>query len=164
MGRDYLRLMAVPSAAGLRSALKRGTSRLIETCLLRTPVNRSKLCPKGLSEHYTIEAENRAKYPLLRRNGKLERVSWDDALSAMAERFSTVQATYGKDALGRYRDRAVGHRRVLHTRKARPAGLRHECNYDSNTTLCMATAAWRATSYLSAATDLPGITKTSRRP
>ena len=24
------------------------------------PVNRGKLCPKGLSEHYTIEAENRA--------------------------------------------------------------------------------------------------------
>ena len=25
------------------------------------PVNRGKLCPKGLSEHYTIDAENRAK-------------------------------------------------------------------------------------------------------
>ena len=35
------------------------------------PVNRGKLCPKGLSEHYTIDAENRAKYPLLRKNGKL---------------------------------------------------------------------------------------------
>ena len=34
-------------------------------------VNRGKLCPKGLSEHYTLEAENRAKYPLLRKNGKL---------------------------------------------------------------------------------------------
>ena len=29
------------------------------------PVNRGKLCPKGLSEHYTLDAENRAKYPLL---------------------------------------------------------------------------------------------------
>src|SRR6478752_3840448 len=33
------------------------------------PVNRGKLCPKGLSEHYTIHAENRARYPMLRKNG-----------------------------------------------------------------------------------------------
>ena len=26
------------------------------------PVNRGKLCPKGLAEHYAIEAEDRAKY------------------------------------------------------------------------------------------------------
>src|SRR5581483_3268118 len=35
------------------------------------PVNLGKLCPKGLSEHHTLEASNRAKYPLLRKNGKL---------------------------------------------------------------------------------------------
>ena len=31
------------------------------------PVNRGMLCPKGLSEHHTIDADNRAQYPLLRR-------------------------------------------------------------------------------------------------
>ncbi len=30
------------------------------------PVNRGMLCPKGLSEHHTIAADNRARYPLLR--------------------------------------------------------------------------------------------------
>jgi len=30
------------------------------------PVNVGKLCPKGLSEHHTLEASNRARYPLLR--------------------------------------------------------------------------------------------------
>ena len=39
------------------------------------PVNRAKLCPKGLSEHYIIDTENRAKVPLLRKNGKLMPVS-----------------------------------------------------------------------------------------
>ena len=38
------------------------------------PVNRGLLCPKGLSEHYTLEADNRARYPLLKRHGKLTRV------------------------------------------------------------------------------------------
>src|SRR5215472_14933564 len=56
------------------------------------PVNRGKLCPKGLSEHYTLDALNRARHPLLRQNGKLARVDWDEALQTMVERFRAVQA------------------------------------------------------------------------
>ena len=37
------------------------------------PVNRGMLCPKGLSEHHTIGADNRAQYPLLRRDGDARR-------------------------------------------------------------------------------------------
>ena len=66
------------------------------------PVSRGLLCPKGLSEHHTIDATNRATYPLLRssrrssegakadRNGVLSRVSWPDALETMATRFRDV--------------------------------------------------------------------------
>src|SRR5437764_11963389 len=61
------------------------------------PVNRGKLCPKGLSEHYTLEAPNRAQYPLLRKNGKLVRVDWDEAIGTMVEKFSTVQQKYERD-------------------------------------------------------------------
>src|SRR5260370_33551737 len=32
------------------------------------PVNRRKMCPKGLSDHYTIDAGNPAHYPMLREN------------------------------------------------------------------------------------------------
>src|SRR5579885_3754949 len=64
------------------------------------PVNRGKLCPKGLSEHYIIAAQNRARYPLLRRNGKLVRVSWDEALDTLVERFRSVQLAHGANALG----------------------------------------------------------------
>ena len=38
------------------------------------PVNRGVLCPKGLSEHHTIDVDNRARYPLRRRNGALARI------------------------------------------------------------------------------------------
>src|SRR5438270_5539322 len=44
------------------------------------PVNLGKLCPKGLSEHTTSRVSNRPKNPLLGKKGKLERVSWDEAL------------------------------------------------------------------------------------
>jgi assimilatory nitrate reductase catalytic subunit len=64
------------------------------------PVNRGKLCPKGLSEHYIIDTDNRAKYPLLRKNGKLVRVGWDEALGTMVERFRATQAKYGPESLG----------------------------------------------------------------
>ena len=60
------------------------------------PVNRGKLCPKGLAEHYVIEAENRALYPLLRRDGNLQRVSWDSALSTMAAEFRRVAQQHGQ--------------------------------------------------------------------
>ena len=49
------------------------------------PANLGKLCPKGLAEHYAIEAEGRAKFPLLRKNGQLVRVSWDEAIGTMVE-------------------------------------------------------------------------------
>ena len=90
------------------------------------PVNRGKLCPKGLSEHYIIDAENRAKYPLLRKGGKLVRVGWDEALNVMVERFRATQAKYGPESLGVLEHRAVGHRRVLHARQAGATRLRNE--------------------------------------
>lgn len=97
------------------------------------PVNRGKLCPKGLSEHHTLTAETRAKYPLLRKNGKLSRVSWEEALDTMVARLprnetlavlSTGQlVTEEFYTLGKLVQLGFGTR-----------------NYDGNTTLCMASA------------------------
>src|SRR3954447_24978721 len=75
---------------GMEIGVKNGRP-VSSRALASHPVNRGKLCPKGLSEHYIIEAESRAKYPLLRKNGKLERVTWDEALTTMVERFRNVQ-------------------------------------------------------------------------
>ena len=63
-------------------------------------VNRGLLCPKGLSEHHTIHAMNRAEYPLLReqRQGKRVRVSWDHALDTMATRFRGIQERHGRES------------------------------------------------------------------
>ncbi len=103
------------------------------------PVNRSKLCPKGLSEHYTIDVENRAKYPLLRRNGKLERVSWQEAISTMVERFRKVQTTYRPEALGVISTGQLVTEEFYTLGKLVQLGFGTN-NFDGNTTLCMATA------------------------
>jgi anaerobic selenocysteine-containing dehydrogenase len=64
------------------------------------PVNRGMLCPKGLSEHHTIVADNRARYPLLKRNGAFGRIGWDEAFTTMATKFRETQAKYGPGSVG----------------------------------------------------------------
>jgi assimilatory nitrate reductase catalytic subunit len=103
------------------------------------PVNAGKLCPKGLSEHYTLEAEGRARYPLLRRNGKFARVSWDEALDTMVARFRGVQEQHGRDALGVISTGQLVTEEFYTLGKLVQLGLGTR-NYDGNTTLCMASA------------------------
>jgi anaerobic selenocysteine-containing dehydrogenase len=103
------------------------------------PVNAGKLCPKGLSEHHILSAPGRAKQPLLRKNGKLVPVSWDEALDTMVERFTSLQAQHGKQALG-----VVGTGQLL-TEEFYTLGKLARLgfgtpNHDGNTTLCMASA------------------------
>ncbi|MBI3896067.1 MAG: nitrate reductase [Acidobacteria bacterium] len=103
------------------------------------PVNLGKLCPKGLSEHYTLDAENRAQYPLLKENGQLKRVSWDVALGTLAEKFRGVQQKYGPEALGIISTGQLVTEEFYALGKLCRLGLGAK-HYDGNTTLCMASA------------------------
>ncbi|MDZ4797284.1 MAG: nitrate reductase [Bryobacteraceae bacterium] len=103
------------------------------------PVNRGKLCPKGLSEHHTIDTETRAMYPMLRSNGKLLRVSWDEAIGTMVERFRATQAKYGPAALGVLSTGQLVTEEFYTLGKLVQLGFGTN-NYDGNTTLCMASA------------------------
>ncbi len=103
------------------------------------PVSRGKLCPKGLAEHYAIEAEGRAAYPLLRKESALTRISWDEALSKMAERFRTVQQKYGPQSVGVISTGQLVTEEFYTLGKLVQLGLGTR-NYDGNTTLCMSTA------------------------
>jgi len=97
-------------------------------------VNFGTLCPKGLSEHYTIEAENRALYPMLRKNGRLERVPWEEALRTMASAFRKVQEKYGPDAVGILSTGQLVTEEFYTLGKLAQLGLGTK-NYDGNTTL-----------------------------
>ncbi|HKF47524.1 MAG TPA: molybdopterin-dependent oxidoreductase [Terracidiphilus sp.] len=104
------------------------------------PVNRGKLCPKGLAEHYAIEAEGRAQYPLLRTSGgTLARVSWDDALTTMVQQFRAVQHKHGADSVGVISTGQLVTEEFYTLGKLVQLGLASR-NYDGNTTLCMSTA------------------------
>ena len=106
------------------------------------PVNRGKLCPKGLSEHHILRAPGRATTPMLRRNGRsspLEPCTWDEALDTMIARITGLQQEHGIETLG-----VIGTGQLLTEEfytlgKLVQLGFRTR-NYDGNTTLCMASA------------------------
>ncbi len=99
------------------------------------PVNRGRLCPKGLSEHQTIDTEGRLEVPMV--HGQAS--TWGNALDAMVEGFSDLIARYGPESV------AVISTGQLVTEEFYTLGklvrlgmgLHH---FDGNTTLCMASA------------------------
>jgi assimilatory nitrate reductase catalytic subunit len=105
------------------------------------PVNRGKLCPKGLAEHYTLSGQGRLTQPLLREDRKRRPrpVSWDVALDTMVTRFGRVQSRYGPDAVGVISTGQLVTEEFYTLGKLVQLGLGTK-NYDGNTTLCMASA------------------------
>ena len=103
------------------------------------PVNLGKLCPKGLCEHHTLYAPNRALYPMLKINGKLARVGWDQALDTMIAKFRSVQERFGPNSLGVLSTGQLVTEEFYALGKLIQLGFRSK-NIDGNTTLCMASA------------------------
>ena len=102
------------------------------------PVNRGMLCQKGLSEHHTIRTENRARHPLLKKDGRLTRVTWDHALGTMVATFREIQARHGAGSVGVISTGQLVTEEFYALGKLVQLGLGTP-NYDGSTALCMAT-------------------------
>ncbi len=102
-------------------------------------VNMGTLCPKGLSEHQMINSPERIKEPMIRKNGKLEPVSWDEAFSKTAETFKRISKEHGAKAIGVISTGQLLTEEFYTLGKFVQLGLGTN-NYDGNTTLCMASA------------------------
>ena len=66
----------------------------------QSPVNRGESCVKGTQAWKSLSSDRRLKQPLVRKNGKLEPASWDEALTAVAEGLLSVRQKHGAKALG----------------------------------------------------------------
>lgn len=64
------------------------------------PSNQGRICVRGWHAHEVASSPDRLKHPLLRKNGRLEEVSWDAALGFIAERMKSIRDEHGPDALG----------------------------------------------------------------
>jgi len=63
------------------------------------PANSGHLCVKGLASPEVVNSPYRLKTPLKRVGGELKEVSWDEALSFMADRLQEVKSLHGARAL-----------------------------------------------------------------
>ncbi len=63
-------------------------------------VNNGNLCVKGRYGYDYVNHPDRLTTPLIRRDGKLEPASWDEALDYVADRLREIRDEHGPDAIG----------------------------------------------------------------
>ncbi len=63
------------------------------------PLNKGKLCPKGEKAIELVYHPDRLKYPLKRVNGEWERITWENALTEIAEKLMRLKNEFGPEIL-----------------------------------------------------------------
>ena len=84
---------------GLNLAVKDGKVVGVEPWR-RSPVNEGKLCPKGVTCWEFVHSPDRLTKPMIKKNGKFEEASWDEALGLIAKKFKEAGDKGGPKALG----------------------------------------------------------------
>jgi predicted molibdopterin-dependent oxidoreductase YjgC len=65
----------------------------------KNPVNVGKLCIKGWNAHEFITSSERITKPLIRKNGDLREVGWDEALEFTSSELKRIKQHNGPDSL-----------------------------------------------------------------
>ena len=102
-------------------------------------VNIGTLCPKGLSEHQMINADNRILEPLIREDGSHKAATWEEAYRKVSNEFKRISREHGSKAIGVISTGQLLTEEFYTLGKFVQLGLQTN-NYDGNTTLCMASA------------------------
>ena len=63
------------------------------------PVSQGKLCIKGWTANEFINSPDRLTQPLMKKEGKLVPVTWDEALETISRKFQGIKAQSGPDSL-----------------------------------------------------------------
>ena len=103
------------------------------------PVSRGTLCPKGLSQHKMVQSTNRLSTPLIKKDGKLQEASWDEAFLTVSNKFKEIQNKHGKNSVACLSTGQLLTEEFYTLGKFVQLGLGSN-NYDGNTTLCMSSA------------------------
>jgi predicted molibdopterin-dependent oxidoreductase YjgC len=64
------------------------------------PINEGGLCIKGWNAHEFVHDQGRLKNPLMKKDGSLKEVSWDEALGEVASRLKRIKDEHGPDSIG----------------------------------------------------------------
>ena len=63
------------------------------------PTNEGRICLRGWHVHEVASSLDRLKSPLLKKDGRVQEVSWDEAIGFIAGRMKELRARHGPDAL-----------------------------------------------------------------
>jgi len=63
------------------------------------PANHGRICVRGWHVHEVASSPDRLRSPLLRKNGRFQEVSWDEALGFVATRLKEIRDRHGPDSL-----------------------------------------------------------------
>lgn len=105
------------------------------------PANLGRLCAKGAQLGPTVNAIDRASYPLMRRSRReiLTRTTWDQSLDFVASKFQKIIQQHGPDAVAFYGSGQLDSETAYLICKLFK-GFIGTNNTDSNSRLCMAAA------------------------
>lgn len=107
------------------------------------PVNKGRLCPKGVVAYQQINHPQRLTYPMMRRGGKdspLERCTWDEALNTIVQKFREIQERAGQNAVSIYSGSSMTTEKSYLMGKFARVAVKTG-NIDYNGRLCMVSAA-----------------------
>ncbi len=103
------------------------------------PTTKGLVCAKSLFLPKIVHSPDRLKYPMVRRNGKFERISWDEAMDLLADKFAEAIRKYGPDSVAYYGSgQALSEESYLANRLFK-GGIGTN-NVEGNPRLCMASA------------------------
>jgi len=102
-------------------------------------INNGHLCVKAFYLHKVVYAKTRLLHPMIKKNGKFVKASWDEALGLVATKFNELRKQYGPDALAFY---GSGQAETEETYMANKLwkGCIGTNNVEGNPRLCMASA------------------------
>lgn len=76
-------------------------SKLVNTLPVKSPrLNQGKLCIKGHSAHEFVHSKDRLTQPLVRKKGRLEPTTWENAFEILYSRLSKIKGEHGSDSIG----------------------------------------------------------------
>lgn len=64
------------------------------------PISQGQLCVLGRNAHKFVQHKDRLQTPLIRKQGKLEPASWEEAYSLVSEKLLQTRDAHGPEALG----------------------------------------------------------------
>jgi assimilatory nitrate reductase catalytic subunit len=120
------------------------TRKRYQTIAKNNPTSEGRICIKGLHAHQHAIHGDRIKHPLLKVNGEFQKISWDEAIQLIKEKFTEIQSLHGNDALSVYGSATITNEEAYLLGKFARVALKTRY-IDYNGRLCMSSAASAAT-------------------